>query len=41
MPTDSVTSIKWEKLKLTSPWVVAGFFSSKTLEARISGALIA
>lgn len=36
MPADSVTFIKWKKLKVTSPWVVAGFFSSKTLEARIS-----
>lgn len=41
MPTESVIFIKWEKLKVTSPWVVAGFFSSKTLEAQISGALIA
>lgn len=41
MPTESVIFIKWEKLKVTSPWVVAGFFSAKTLEARISGALIA
>lgn len=36
MPTESIIFIKWEKLKVRSPWVVAGFFSFKTLEAHIS-----